>query len=207
MIKTLDKVITKININDYSLRDLAIFFEKYDKSILVIETEHRILKCKISKNILSHLIGMHYAYANHQNKNLYKGLSGFNMLKRGNIKLEDLRNNIIKNTKSKLAWKNIKNRIEYLPMFFNLLDKKTRLKILELNYIYYHTKLKGNYALFRIVNDNIKEIYPLLSLKEINREESIIETFIIENDISLLGALKEEKIQNITLLKEQPIFE
>lgn len=150
---------------------------------------------------------MHYAYANHQNKNLYKGLSGFNMLKRGNIKLEDLRNNIIKNTKSKLAWKNIKNRIEYLPMFFNLLDKKTRLKILELNYIYYHTKLKGNYALFRIVNDNRKEIYPLLSLKEINREESIIETFIIENDISLLGALKEEKIQNITLLKEQPIFE
>lgn len=88
-----------------------------------------------------------------------------------------------------------------------MLDKKTRLKILELNYIYYHTKLKGNYALFRIVNDNIKEIYPLLSLKEINREESIIETFIIENDISLLGALKEEKIQNITLLKEQPIFE
>ena len=202
----LEKTTKKINVCDYSAKDLANFFEKYDNSILLIETENRKIECKISKNILPHLIGMHYAYVNHKNKNLYKGLSGFNMLKNGVVTFDDLKNGIKKNTESKLAWKSIKNRIEYLPMFLNTLEKNMRFKMLELSKIYFNTKLKGNYALFKIINENGKIIYPLFSLKEIAIGKMVVETFIIETDISLLGALEEEKIEKILLLPNQPIL-
>ena len=206
MATALENVTNKIDINNYTLKDLAIFFERYDNSVLILETENMKLECKISKNILPHLIGMHYAYANYKNKNLYKGLGGFNMLKSEEVTLADLKSNINKNTKSKLAWKNIRNRIEYLPMFLNTLEKNTRLKVIELNKIYFNTKLKGSYALFKMVNENGKMVYPLLSLKALTLNKMIVETFIIETDISLLGALKEEKINDITLLLRQPVL-
>lgn len=91
-------------------------------------------------------------------------------------------------------------------MFLNTLEKNMRFKMIELSKIYFNTKLKGNYALFKIVNENGKAIYPLFSLKELTSKKMIIETFIIETDISLLGALEEEKIENITLLRKQPIL-
>lgn len=120
----LEQATKKINISDYTLKEIAYFFEKYDNSILLIETENRKIECKISKNILPHLIGMHYAYINHKNKALYKGLSGFNMLKGGIVTLNDLKNNIKQNTKSRLAWKNIKSRNWILANIFKYIRKK-----------------------------------------------------------------------------------
>ena len=40
----------------------------------------------------------------------------------------------------------------------------------------------------------------MFSLKNIGNERTILETFIVENNISLLGALKEEKVKSIELI-------
>ena len=40
----------------------------------------------------------------------------------------------------------------------------------------------------------------MFSLKEIKNNNYILETFIVENDLTLLGALKEEKIISIELI-------
>lgn len=82
-------------------------------------------------------------------------------------------------------------------MFFNALEKRTRCKIISKNQIYRHTSLKGKYALFKIVNENGKNVYPMLSLKEIKNNLAVIETFIVEDNISFLGALKEENVKTI----------
>ncbi len=50
---------------------------------------------------------------------------------------------------------------------------------------------------------NIKnriKFLPMFSLKNIGKERVILETFMVENDISLLGALEEEKIKCIELI-------
>ena len=60
--------------------------------------------------------------------------------------------------------------------------------------------LKGSYALFKMVDENGKKIYPMLSLKETPQKQVVIETFIVEDDITLLGGLEEEKILKIELI-------
>jgi len=82
-------------------------------------------------------------------------------------------------------------------MFFNTLQRKTELKNIDKNKTTRNTLLKGNYALYKNLNKNL---YPLLSIKNINKNLNVIETFIVENNISLLGALKNEKILRIELI-------
>ncbi len=64
-------------------------------------------------------------------------------------------------------------------MFFNTLEKCKTIKIMDKNKFIRNSKLKGNYALYKIVKDNNKTIYPLLTLKKINSKTTVIETFII----------------------------
>ena len=107
---------------------------------------------------------------------------------------------IIKNKPNiKIGWKMIENRIEYLPMFLNTLINKTRFKIVSADKIARNSKLKGEYVLFKVVNDTVKTVFPLMSLKIIKNPTCVIETFIVEEDISFIGALQEERILKIEL--------
>ena len=74
------------------------------------------------------------------------------------------------------------------------------IKKIDQNNITRKTLLKGNYLLFKKIKNNHKTLFPLVSLKNIKKDLFIIETFIIETNISLLGNLSEEKIINIELL-------
>ena len=102
----------------------------------------------------------------------------------------------IKNSNSNISWTNIKNIIKYLPMFFNQI-KKVKLSIREDELLNRKVYLKGNYFLFRSLHKNI---FPILSMKNINGGRTIIETFFVDNDLTLIGALKKERILSIRII-------
>ena len=190
----------KININDYSLKEIALYFERFDGYIIKIDTLTKSIKVKIDENTLPHILGLQYAFANKRDSREYKGAKGFEKLKNGKITVEDLEKNIKRNKTSKVSWKMVKRRIEYLPMFLNSLERRTRLKIISSKEICRNSSLKGKYAIFKTIYENDKTIYPMLSLKEVDEEKIVIETFIIEDNISFLGYLEEESIQKIELI-------
>lgn len=99
------------------------------------------------------------------------------------------------NHNDKIEWSNIKNRIKYMPMFLNTItSNNTKLKIRDNYLISRKIFMNGNYFLYKSLSDNK---YPMFSLKKVNNEKVVIETFIVDNDISLLGALKNEEIVSI----------
>jgi len=195
MKKQLDRVDRRINIKDYSLKEIAEYFEKFNNYICVITTEKEMVKFKIYKDMLPHLLGLQHIF----NSNYCKGIKGFAKLKNEEITYKDIVKKM-SSKKNKEIVDNINRRIEYLPMFFNTFENKTKLKIIDKNNIFRNTLLKGNYAFYKMEREKNKFIYPLLSIKKINKKLNVIETFIIESDITLLGALKEEKILNIELI-------
>lgn len=199
MKQPLENVREKINCNEYSLKEIALFYERYNHFICKIETDNTYIQFKIDILALPHILGLQHAYINKKDSKQYKGYNGLIKIKTGEVTLNDLKKNIKKNPKSEIAWKNVQRRIEYLPMFLNTLEKRTRCKIISINQIFRNTSLKGKYALFKIVNEKGKEVYPMLSLKEIKSNQVVIETFIVEDNISFLGALKEENIKRIKL--------
>lgn len=190
----------RISLENYTLKDMALYFERYHGYTCKIETESQYIKFKIDKSSFPHLIGMQYAFNSRKDKNLYKGDSGFSLVKNGKVTLSTLRKAIKNNPNAKVAWKNIKNRIEYLPMFFNTIERKSRLKILVQEDICRNTKLKGQNILFKTVKGDRCIVFPCLVLKMIANQRIVVETFIVESDISLLGNLKEESIKSIELI-------
>ena len=198
MIEGLLMVTDSFGIQNYTLKDLALYFEKYDGYVCQIETEVSVLKFKIEKASLPHLIGMHYAFTNNKNKNEYKGLSGFEKLKNGRITYNDIKRAVSKNTRSSISWKNIKERIEYLPMFLNTIEQKKNsvLKKFDTSETMSKTKMKADYILAKNLVNNI---YPCLTLKKVSPSKVVIETFIVEKNIRLFGAFDTEKIISINL--------
>ena len=80
-------------------------------------------------------------------------------------------------------------------MFLNTItSNNTKLKIRDNYLISRKIFMNGNYFLYKSLSDNK---YPMFSLKKVNNEKVVIETFIVDNDISLLGALKNEEIVSI----------
>ena len=132
----------------------------------------------------------------------FKGHIGFNKLKNNEITIKNIEKNILYNRERKKYWNNILLRIEYLPMFFNTIVKNTRLRILDKTKLLRSTKLKGNYLLFKTVDG----LYPMLSLKNIKENIYVIETFIVERDLKLIGSLEEEDIIDIKLYKNKELI-
>lgn len=195
MVDELFKLNREMNMEKYSLKQLALYFERYHGCILKITTEKRYIECKINKNSFPHLIGMQYAFKNIKGSNEYLGASGFEKIKNGEVTYEDIMRKI-KNSQSNIAWTNVKNRIKYLPMFLNKLNK-TKFLIKDDNLLCRKTYLKGNYFLYRSLFNNF---FPILSLKSINDIKVIIETFIVDNDLSLIGLLHNEKIISLEIV-------
>lgn len=163
------KIDKEMDMTKYSLKDLALYFEKFDGYICEIKTDNRILKFMFDINSFPHLIGLHHAFKGKKNRNEYKGAVGF---------------------------EKIKNRIKYLPMFLNRLSK-AKLLIRKDDLLCRKVFLKGNYFLYRSLYQNN---YPILSLKDIDGGRTIIETFFVDNDLTLIGALKSEEIVSIKLI-------
>lgn len=186
-----------MDMSKYSLKDLALFFEHYDGYVCIITTVKRKIKFKIEVSSLPHLIGLQHAFKGIKAKNEYKGLSGFLKMKNGDITYDGIMK-VIKNKNTNITWTNIKNRIKFLPMFLNTISSKTtKLKLRDDELLSRKTFINGNYFLYKnSFNSNI----PMFSLKNIENGRVILETFIVENDISLLGALEEEKIIDIKLI-------
>lgn len=185
-----------MDISKFSLKDLALYFERYDGYVCKIITEKREIKFKIEVSSLPHLIGLQHAFKGAKCKNEYKGFSGFEKMKNGDLTYNDIMK-AVKNNNSNIPWTNIKNRIKYLPMFLNTLERRTKLKIRDDKLIARKTYINGNYFLYKsLLNNN----FPMFSLKNIGNGRVILETFMVENDITLLGALKEEKIKSIELI-------
>lgn len=204
MKKRLFDVYEKINCDDYSLREYAKYFEKFHGYILIIETNNFVIKTKIEKNALPHILGLHYAYANKKDSKDYKGKNGFDKLINGKISLEELKMNIKNSSTSKVGWKMIQRRIEFLPMFLNTIQRKTRMKVIMADKISRKSLIQGKYALFKTAYEKNKMIFPMLTLKELSNSKIIIETFIVEDNITFLGALNEINIENIELIS--PIY-
>lgn len=194
------KAYGKIDSTEYSLKEIALYFKKFNGYLIKIETTTKKIKVKLDENTLPHILGLQYAFANRKDSKEYKGAKGLEKLINGKITIEELKKNIKNNENSKVSWKMIQRRIEYLPMFLNTLEKNTRLKFISSEEICRNSSLKGKYALFKQVYEMGKTIFPTLSLKELDEEKIVIETFIIEDNISLLGSLKEDKIQKIELV-------
>lgn len=146
MKKDLFAVNSKININDYSLIEIANYFRKYDNCTFLISTSNQLIKFRISISILPHLIGLQYAY----NGTEYRGEKGFYKLLCGEITYSDVRMRINHNG-SNISIKNIRDRIEYLPMFLNLLGKNNIIKFIDNDKKNIRTKIKGNILLYRYV--------------------------------------------------------
>ena len=188
------KIDREIDMGKYSLKDLLLYFETYDGYKCEIITENRIIKFIFDINSFPHLIGMHHAFKGKKNKNEYKGALGIEKIKKEQITYEILMKGI-KNNSSGISWKNIKNRIKFLPMFLNEISK-SELLIRENNSFCRNVYLKGNYFLYRSLYQNN---FPILSLKNVSPKTTVIETFFVDNDLTLIGTLCKEKILSIKL--------
>ncbi len=200
MKKDLLDVLEKIDYNDYTLKEIALYFERFDGYTLKIETTNYSIKIKIDKFVLPHILGLQYAYGDRKDNREYKGKTGFEKLKNGKITIEELKRLIKGKPKTKVGWKMIERRIEYLPVFLNTLERRTRFKIIAEEKVARNSSLKGKYAIFKTMYENGRQVFPMISLKEINDKKIIIETFIVEDSVSFLGGLEEENILKMELV-------
>ncbi len=92
MKKDLNKIMKKINIKDYSLKEIATYFEKFINSTIVIKTNKRTINFKIKTSNLPHMLGFHHILTS-KNKNEYIGEKGFMKIKSGSITYSFLKSN------------------------------------------------------------------------------------------------------------------
>ncbi len=201
MVLPLEKIYQRINYQDYSLKDIALYFEKYDGYTLEIETEDKIIRTKIYKKALPHLLGLQHVFKNNNSNNIYyKGDDGFKNIINGTITWDLIKEQIRLNKNYNIGIKMIEKRISYLIMFFNTIEKRSFLKELNKYKTLRNTLLKGNYVLYKEVYDTNHLVYPILSIKELKNNNHVIETFIVEDNNLLIEKLNKIKIKNIKLI-------
>ncbi len=148
MVIPLEKIFQRINSQDYSLKDIALYFEKYDGYTLEIETEDKIIRTKIYKKALPHLLGLQHVFKNNNSNNIYyKGDDGFKNIINGTITWDTIRKQIKNNKGRKISLDDLEKRISYLTMFFNTIEKRSYLKKLDKSKLWRKTALKGNFIL------------------------------------------------------------
>ncbi len=201
MVLPLEKIHQRINSQDYSLKDIALYFEKYDGCTLEIETEDKIMKVKILKSNLPHLLGLQHIYKSNSQRIQYRGYKGFKNIVDGKITWKSLKEQIKQNKGRKISFDDLEKRIAYLVMFINTIEKRSYLKKLDKTKSWRNTSLKGNYILYKKVYGTNHFIYPMLSIKNLYNNYYIIETFIVEDDILLIGGLDTIKIKSIKLIE------
>ena len=127
--------------------------------------------------------------------------NGFKNIIDEKITWETIKEQIRLNKNYNIGIKMIEKRISYLIMFFNTIEKRCLLKELNKYKTLRNTLLKGNYVLFKEVYDTNHLVYPMLSIKELHKNNYIIETFIVEDNNLLIERLKPIKIKSIKLIR------
>ena len=198
MVVTLDNLKKEMDLEKFTLQDLARYYEKYNKALCKIVTKEKTISFMFDINALPHLLGIGHVLSKNKNKKSFKGKEGFLKLKNGDITFKMLKDNI-RLGNSNVNWLKIKDRIKYFVMFLNTIEK-TKLKVRDNNLILRKTSLKGNYFLYK----NYKSgIYPMFSIKQISNHYYVLETFVVEKNLTLLGALKEQEILSLTIEKQK----
>ncbi len=198
-----------LNMEKYSLKDLALYYEKFDGYVCEIMTNFGLLRFKFTVENFPHLIGMQYAFKERKGGHKYKGRRGFEKVKNGEVTYEQMKKSVTKSANMNIAWKNIDLRIKFLPMFLNSITKKTLLKTsIGIKDPERSTYIKGSYFLYRELHDGKT---PMFSIKRINKTGAVIETFIVDDDKSIIRNLYPIKIKSIKLIaplqNTKPIFE
>lgn len=187
-----------MDMEKYTLKDLALYFEKFDGYVCKITTNVGIIRFKFSVDSFPHLIGMQYAYKNRRDRKSYKGRQGFEKVKNGEVTYDELKRIVKTDPKINFSWKNIDSRIRFLPMFLNSITTKTQLKTtLAVHNPERATQIKGTYFLYRELYDGTT---PMFSLKPFSKTGAVIETFVVDDDKSIIKGLKEIKIKDIELI-------
>ncbi len=202
------KLKTMLDIEKYSLKDLALYYEKFDGYVCEIQTNFGLIKFRFTVESFPHLIGMQYAYKNRKNRYEYKGRKGFDKVKNGEVTYEEMKRNVSKNSKTTVSWKNIELRIKFLPMFLNSITKRSLLKTsIGVKDPERATYMQGSYFLYRELHDGKT---PMFSIKMVNKTGAVIETFVVDDDKSIIRNLQPVRIKSIKLIaplqSTTPIF-
>lgn len=200
MVAVLNNIKREIDLNKVSLQDIALFFEQFEGCLCKIITMEETICFDFELNALPHLLGIGHIMMNNKNKKSFIGKQGFLKLKNGDVTYNILKK-YIKDEKCDISWKDIKERISYFVMFLNTISK-SKLCIRDNELLLRRTKLKGNYFLYRNCKNNK---YPLFSIKRVSLRKCVLETFIVENRLSLIGALKEQKVLSISIEKKKEL--
>lgn len=203
------KLKTALDIEKYSLKDLALYYEKFDGYVCEISTNFGLIRFKFTIEAFPHLIGMQYAYKERKGRHEYKGRRGFEKVKNGEVTYEQMKRNVTKTSKPTVSWKNIDLRIKFLPMFLNSITKKTLLKTsIGVKDPERATYMKGTYFLYRELRDGKT---PMFSIKKFNKTGAVIETFVVDDDKSIIRNLYPVRIKSIKLKEPlqntEPIFD
>ena len=196
--ESLSNLKNEMNLNVFSLQDLAVYYEKFNNNVCKIVTSVGTIRFKFDIGALPHLLGIGHTMAYSRNRKSYIGVEGFKKLKNGEVTYDTLKNNI-KSGNSDISWKGIKERICFFVMFLNTLNK-AKMCVRNDELLLRKTKLKGNYFLYRNCKNNK---YPLFSIKKINLKKYVLETFIVESKLSLIGALNKVEIFSLTIEKQR----
>ena len=85
----LDKVKKRINIEDYSIKEILEYFKTFDNYLCIIQTENNTIKFKIHKESFPHLIGIQHI----SKSTKYKGQKGIKEIENNNINFNTIKKN------------------------------------------------------------------------------------------------------------------
>lgn len=150
---------------------------------LLIETNVMKFDIKIDRNVLPHLLGLHYI--NHPSDDI-RGIRLFNKVRKEKMTDEDIYDKVNENNPEQLD--NVKNRIQYFKEFMYNLDKA---EIVEMTNP--QTKIKSHHLILQTVDNK----YLQLGIAR-GSIADYFETFIVrKNDDYFQGTIIEEKITGI----------
>lgn len=115
---------SKPKLNDFTFETLLDFYEQHlCNRLFVYELGHpvnTIIKLRFEEDKLCHLLGFQHVFKKRRNASRYVGQSGYDLLRKGNITFDTLKEIDIKsNFKSK------KNRMLYFPFVYQILYNPT----------------------------------------------------------------------------------
>ena len=156
---------------------------------LLIETIGLNFTVKIDRNVLPHLLGLHYII--HSSEDI-RGIRLFNKVRKEKLTDEEIYEMIKENNPEQLE--NVKNRINYFKEFMYNLDKA---KIVEMTNP--KTKIKSHYLILQ----SLDEKYLQLGIAR-GKETDYLETFLVSsNDIFFKDTALNEEITGIYRYDEE----
>lgn len=150
---------------------------------LLIESDDMKFLVKFDRNVLPHLLGLHYI---NSPINDIKGIRLFNKIRKEKLSDEDIYNMITKNHPDQLD--NVKNRIQYFKEFMYHLDKAEIVEVTNPQ-----TKIKSHHLILQSENARFLQLGIASGIMN-----DYFETFLVSsNDVYFKNTTIKEKISGI----------